>query len=66
MYAPGAPGYFSGVPKMPPSADQERSRRRLQALDALREARELRDRLRPRARQLAQARALVHARTTRG
>ncbi|MEX2291381.1 MAG: hypothetical protein WD794_13785 [Mycobacteriales bacterium] len=41
-------------------------RRRLAVLDMLREASELRARLRPRAQQLARARALLHARTTRG
>lgn len=41
-------------------------RRRLMLLDSLREAAELRERLRPRASQLARARALLHARTTRG
>lgn len=41
-------------------------RRRREVLDALREAAELRARLRPRASQLERARALLHARTTRG
>ena len=45
--------------------DAER-RRRLAVLDALREASDLRARLRPRAAGLARARALLHARTTRG
>ncbi|MCW2614323.1 MAG: hypothetical protein JWN08_1317 [Frankiales bacterium] len=46
--------------------EEERRRRRLQTLDALREAAELRARLRPRKAQLERARALLHARTTRG
>ena len=54
---------------MPPPdrrlTDDER-RRRLDLLDTLREAEELRTRLRPRASQLARARALLRARTTRG
>ena len=41
-------------------------RRRRDVLDTLREAAELRARLRPRAQQLERARALLHARTTRG
>ena len=45
--------------------DAER-RRRLDVLDTLREAAALRQRLRPRASQLERARALLHARTTRG
>lgn len=45
--------------------DAERRRRR-DVLDTLREAAELRARLRPRASQLERARALLHARTTRG
>jgi hypothetical protein len=45
--------------------DAER-RRRLDVLDTLREAAALRARLRPRAQQLQRARALLHARTTRG
>lgn len=45
--------------------DAERRRRRA-VLDGLREAAELRARLRPRASQMARARALLHARTTRG
>ncbi len=55
-----------GMASTPSPADPDRARRRLQALDALREATELRDRLRPRARHLRQARALLQARTTRG
>ena len=54
---------------MPDSArrltDAERRRRR-DVLDALHEAAALRARLRPRASQIARARALLHARTTRG
>ena len=48
--------------------DEQEARRlrRLEALDTLREAAELRARLRPRQQQLARARALLHARTTRG
>jgi len=45
--------------------DEER-RRRLIVLDTLREAAALRARLRPRTQQLDRARALLHARTTRG
>jgi len=45
--------------------DAERRRRR-DVLDTLREAAALRARLRPRASQLERARALLHARTTRG
>lgn len=41
-------------------------RRRRDVLDTLREAAELRARLRPRASQMERARALLHARTTRG
>jgi hypothetical protein len=41
-------------------------RRRRDVLDALKEATALRARLRPRASQLERARALLHARTTRG
>jgi hypothetical protein len=41
-------------------------RRRLDVLDTIREAAALRARLRPRAQQLQRARALMHARTTRG
>ncbi len=46
--------------------EQERRRRRLEALETLREAAELRARLSPGKTQLARARALLHARTTRG
>ena len=41
-------------------------RRRRDVLDTLREAAALRARLRPRTQQLERARALLHARTTRG
>jgi hypothetical protein len=44
----------------------ERRRRRQELLDTLRQAAELRARLRPRANALARSRALLHARTTRG
>ena len=47
-------------------ADEERSQRRLEVLETLREAAALRARLRPRQSQLERARALLHARTTRG
>ena len=47
-------------------ADAERRRRRQAVLDTLREAEQLRQRLRPRSAQMARARALLHARTTRG
>ncbi len=57
------------LPLMSPAArrltEPERRRRR-EVLDTLREAAELRARLRPRASQLERARALLHARTTRG
>lgn len=46
--------------------DDDRRRRREELLDALREGSALRERLRPRAHQLERARALLHARTTRG
>jgi hypothetical protein len=46
--------------------DKDRAARRLALLDTLREAAELRARLRPRAAALARSRALLHARTTRG
>lgn len=46
--------------------EEERRKRRLQALETLREAAELRARLRPKHAQLERARALLHARTTRG
>ena len=45
---------------------EDERRRRRDLLDTLREAAELRARLRPRASQLERARALLHARTTRG
>lgn len=46
--------------------EEARRQRRLEALETLREAAELRARLRPRQQQLERARALLHARTTRG
>ena len=46
--------------------EQERRRRRLEALETLREAAALRARLTPRQTNLARSRALLHARTTRG
>jgi hypothetical protein len=45
---------------------EDERRRRLALLDSLEQAAEVRARLRPRAAQLARARALLHARTTRG
>jgi len=51
----------------PHSADPDlRRRRRLALLESLREAAELRARTRPRKERLEQARALLHARHTRG
>ena len=44
----------------------ERRRRRQAVLDTLREAAELRARLRPRASALERSRTLLHNRTTRG
>ena len=46
--------------------EQERRRRRLEALETLRQAAELRARMHPRRHHLARARALLRARTTRG
>ena len=46
--------------------ETERRRRRLEVLETLSEAAALRARLHPRREQAARARALVHARTTRG
>lgn len=54
------------MPTPPPPDDVERRRRRQQLLDGLREANELRARLRPRARALEKARELVLHRSTRG
>ena len=48
------------------TADEERRQRRLRLIEALREAAELRARIRPRRAGLDRARALLHARTTRG
>jgi hypothetical protein len=45
---------------------QDRRRRRQELLDTLREAAELRARLKPRATAIERSRALLHARTTRG
>ena len=47
-------------------AEEERHQRRLDALETLQHAAELRERMHPRQRHLARARALLHARTTRG
>jgi hypothetical protein len=46
--------------------EEDRRKRRLEALEALQQAAELRARMHPRQRHLARARALLHARTTRG
>jgi hypothetical protein len=46
--------------------EEARRKRRLEVLETLREAAELRARLRPRRQHLDRARALLHARTTRG
>ena len=46
--------------------EEARRKRRLEVLENLREAAELRARLHPRRAQLDRARALLHARTTRG
>jgi len=46
--------------------EEDRRKRRLEALEALQQAAELRKRMHPRQRHLARARALLHARTTRG
>ena len=46
--------------------DEARRLRRLEVLETLREAAELRARLRPRRQQMEKARALLQARTTRG
>ena len=51
----------------PPSTDADlRRQRRLALLESLREASELRARTRPRTVRLERARALLHARQTRG
>jgi hypothetical protein len=44
----------------------DRRRRRQELLDTLREAAELRARLKPRTAAIERSRALLHARTTRG
>ena len=49
-----------------PLDSAERRRRRQAVLDTLREANELRARLRPRSSALARSRTLLHNRTTRG
>ena len=59
----GESSHMSPAPRRLTEAER---RRRRDVLDALREASELRARLRPRASQLERARALLHARTTRG
>lgn len=51
---------------LPTRAERERRRRRQELLDTLREAAELRARLKPRAAAIERSRALLHARTTRG
>lgn len=62
------PGGYAGDVTAPVSsrAAQERRRRRQELLDTLREAAELRARLKPRAVAIERSRALLHARTTRG
>jgi hypothetical protein len=63
----GLAGYRVGVAREEATYDAvERRRRRRELLDALRQAAELRARLRPRASALERSRALLHARTTRG
>jgi hypothetical protein len=54
------------VPQTTRRLTEAERRRRRDVLDTLREAAALRARLRPRASQLERARALLHARTTRG
>ncbi len=48
------------------AADADRRRQRQAVLDTLREAEQLRARLRPRTSALARSRTLLHNRTTRG
>jgi hypothetical protein len=48
------------------AADAKRRRQRQVVLDTLREAEQLRARLRPRTSALARSRTLLHNRTTRG
>ena len=64
---PGA-GYADAVSaaEQGPTSDEARRARRLEVLERLREAAALRARLRPRRQQLERAKALLHARTTRG
>lgn len=59
-------GYLPGMPEPVRRLTDAERRRRRDVLDTLREAAALRARLRPRASQLERARALLHARTTRG
>ena len=59
-------GYEPTMSPAPRRLTAPERRRRREVLDTLREAAELRARLRPRASQLERARALLHARTTRG
>ena len=59
-------GYSWPMSSTPRRLTEAERRRRRDVLDSLREAAELRARLRPRASQLERARALLHARTTRG
>ena len=55
------------MPRPKRSPEEElRRKRRLEVLETLREAAELRARLTPRRQHLERARALLHARTTRG
>ena len=59
-------GYVLSMSPAPRRLTEAERRRRRDVLDTLREAAELRARLRPRTQQLERARALLHARTTRG
>ena len=61
-------GYWAPVSRPDPhSADPDlRRQQRLALLESLREAAELRARTRPRRERLERARALLHARHTRG
>jgi hypothetical protein len=61
-----APAGYRLLVRNPKDPELERRRRRQELLDTLRQAAELRARLRPRASALARSRALLHARTTRG
>lgn len=61
------PGYAPDVANQVSTREErERRRRRQELLDTLREAAELRARLKPRAAAIQRSRALLHARTTRG